>query len=133
MGRDDVMVVKEFTFDAAHFLPGYAGACGSLHGHTYRLQVGIKGEVDPEFGMVIDFSTLKNDVFAAVICRLDHSFLNEPVNPNIYVPGFPMHMPSAENMVLWIRDRLLDRFSPKYLAFVRLWETPTSYAEWRAD
>ena len=50
-----ITVVKEFTFDAAHYLPGYNGKCNRPHGHTYRLQVGIEGEPDHSTGMVIDF------------------------------------------------------------------------------
>ena len=30
-------VLKEFEFDAAHYLPSYNGKCEHLHGHTYRL------------------------------------------------------------------------------------------------
>jgi 6-pyruvoyl-tetrahydropterin synthase len=32
-----VLTVSE-AFDAAHFLPGYNGPCGNLHGHTWRIE-----------------------------------------------------------------------------------------------
>jgi len=131
MGQNKLLVVKEFTFDAAHILPGYDGPCGSLHGHTYRLQVGIQGEIDSVTGMVIDFKDIKNQIRARIVDPLDHSYLNEPVNGDIYVPGFPKHMPTAENMVLWIRDRLIQLGMD--VGFVQLWETPTSFCAWRSS
>lgn len=127
--ENKLLVVKEFTFDSAHMLPEYDGPCRFLHGHTYRLQVGVSGEVDPKTGMVLDFKDIKNQIRARIVDHLDHSYLNEPIGGDIFVPGFPKHMPTAENMVLWIRDRLIQLGTD--VAFVRLWETPTSYAEWR--
>lgn len=52
-------VLKEFEFDAAHYLPSYNGKCEHLHGHTYRLVVMVDGRPDHE-GMVLDFTLLKN-------------------------------------------------------------------------
>ncbi len=124
MAQDLITVVKEVTFEAAHFLPNYQGPCGSLHGHTYRLQVGIKSSVDSETGMVIDFSRLKAELDREVLRHLDHSYLNEIIGI-----GFPKLMPTAENMVIWIRNVLL-RFEPN-ICLIRLWETPTSFAEWQ--
>lgn len=118
-------VVKEFTFDAAHHLPGYKGNCACLHGHTYRLQVGIKGKINEETGMVCDFASLKKIVHDRVINILDHSYLNE-----IQAKYFPNHMPTAENMVWWIAYHALAHLP---ISFIRLYETPTSYAEWHDE
>ena len=49
-------VTREMTFDSAHMLSNYVGRCHNLHGHTYKLQVTLEGEV--ETGMVVDFQTL---------------------------------------------------------------------------
>lgn len=124
-----VTVVKEFTFDAAHYLPGYEGACQNLHGHHYRLQVGFKGEVDKQTGMVLDFSQIKKQI-GKLVDRLDHAYLNK-----VDLINFPKHMPTAENMVVWLVHRI--KTAPldfvEQLEFVRLYETPTSYAEWRKE
>lgn len=120
-----IEVVKQFTFDAAHYLPNYRGKCANLHGHTYILEVGIKEEPDQESGMVIDFGRLKQIVERNIIEKLDHQNLNE-----VDAPFFPTSMPTAERMVQWI-VKVLRNFWPNELSFVRLYETPTSYAEWR--
>ena len=122
-------VVKEFTFDAAHYLPEYDGKCANLHGHTYTLQVGFKGDVNGETGMVVDFSQIKRQL-GKLIDRLDHAYLND-----VDLIDFPKYMPTAENMVIWLIHRIqtapLDFV--EQLEFVRLYETPTSYAEWRKE
>ena len=59
-------VLKEFEFDAAHYLPSYNGKCEHLHGHTYRLVVMVDGRPDHE-GMVLDFTLLKKLVQERVL------------------------------------------------------------------
>ncbi len=128
---EEIMVVKEFTFDAAHQLPDHPGKCKQMHGHTYRLQVGIKGPIN-SVGMVIDFGDMK-DIVNELLERVDHKCLNE-----IEADEFPFLQPTAECMVLWFRDRLSQavyRLTGQYairVVMIKLWETPTSYAEWRA-
>ncbi|MDR0941133.1 MAG: 6-carboxytetrahydropterin synthase, partial [Bacteroidales bacterium] len=43
-----VRITKEFTFDMAHALFEYDGLCRNIHGHTYKLQVTLKGEVNTD-------------------------------------------------------------------------------------
>ena len=69
-----MIIIKEFDFDAAHYLPAYNGKCEHLHGHTYKLVVKVEGTPDHE-GMVIDFIKLKNLVKEEVLAHLDHACL----------------------------------------------------------
>lgn len=133
-----ITVTKIFTFDAAHDLPGYDGKCRQLHGHTYTLEVEVSGpplEKDPTLNltvptlsvptyesMVADFGDIKKVVQQKIIDRLDHHYLNS-------VEGLPQPS-TAEHMVEWIAEQLKVDFTAR-LVRVRLWETPTSYAEWR--
>ena len=71
-----MIIIKEFDFDAAHYLPAYNGKCEHLHGHTYKLVVKVEGTPDHE-GMVIDFIKLKNLVKQEVLSKLDHACLND--------------------------------------------------------
>lgn len=127
-------VTKIFTFDSAHRLPDYDGKCADLHGHTYKLEITVSGnptvsdivskirkkKIDfgkPYEGMVCDFSHLSIIVNKLIIDKLDHKNLN-----SIF------EIPTAENMVEWIFNVLWAVFEGR-LKKVRLWETPTSYAE----
>ncbi|KZE80522.1 6-pyruvoyl tetrahydrobiopterin synthase [Paenibacillus elgii] len=120
----EVLVSKEFTFDSAHHLHCYEGKCKSLHGHTYKLQVVMRGKVDDR-GITIDFADIKRIAKERIIDRLDHRYLNEVLPP--------MNT-TAENMVVWMYEQLRDAlrseglFPAVRLEEVRLWETPTSYA-----
>src|SRR2546421_12500234 len=74
-----VSLWKEFTFEAAHRLPGVPTGhkCARLHGHSYRLIVHVSGDVDPVTGMVIDFADVKAAVKPLIEAHLDHYYLNE--------------------------------------------------------
>ena len=123
-----VMVSKEFTFDAAHHLHAYEGKCMNLHGHTYKVVFGISGFLDDR-GLMIDFGDIKEIWKKEIEIFLDHRYLNETLPP--------MNT-SAENMVYWIFEKMaeaLTRFENQgaRVEFVRLFETPTSYAEMRRE
>jgi len=134
-----ILVTKTFEFEASHYLPGYDGACGNIHGHSYKLEVEIEEDLDhflkynernlPSDSMVVDFSILKKAVKTLIIDFLDHQHLNQ-----VTIARFPCEMPTAENMVVWIFETLRDKevFNVGIkLSKVRLWETSTSYAEIR--
>jgi len=119
-------VCKTFEFEAAHFLPFYKGACHNQHGHSYKLEVEVSGPImdsGSNKGMVVDFKLLKKTVMDKIIERLDHKMLN-----TIY------DNPTAEIMVCWIADVLNQAVpAPVVLTRVRLFETSSSFAEWRKD
>ncbi|WP_066297389.1 6-carboxytetrahydropterin synthase QueD [Bacillus sp. FJAT-29937] len=124
-----VLVSKEFTFDSAHHLHDYEGKCKNLHGHTYKVIFGISGFVDDR-GLLIDFGDIKEIWKNDIEIYLDHRYLNETLPP--------MNT-TAENMVVWIYEKMqesLDRQENEgdaRVEFVRLYETPTSYAEARRE
>ncbi len=123
-----VLVSKEFTFDAAHHLHAYEGKCKNLHGHTYKVVLGVSGYPDDR-GLVIDFADLKKIWKEKIEIYLDHRYLNETLPP--------MNT-TAENMVVWIYEKLAEALQEKSfdgarVEFIRLYETPTSYAEARRE
>lgn len=119
-----VLLSKEFTFDSAHHLHCYDGKCMNLHGHTYRLQVVMSGEMD-ERGITIDFVDMKRLTNLHIIDVLDHQYLNEVL---------PLMNTTAENMVVWMYEQLHRALEDEGLyprvrmEEIKLWETPTSYA-----
>ncbi|WP_430785689.1 6-carboxytetrahydropterin synthase QueD [Virgibacillus flavescens] len=122
-----VIVSKEFTFDAAHHLHCYEGKCKNLHGHTYKVIFGISGYVN-EIGIVIDFADIKQIWKKHIEVHLDHRYLNDTL---------PKMNTTAENMVVWIYETmekaLLNEANDSRVEFVKLYETPTSYAEARRE
>lgn len=125
-----VLVSKEFTFDSAHHLHHYEGKCKNLHGHTYRVIFGISGFVDDR-GLMIDFGDIKDIWKNEIEIFLDHKYLNETLPP--------MNT-TAENMVVWIYEKMeeslqkrVELYDGARVEFVRLFETPTSYAEARRE
>ena len=114
-------VFREFTFEAAHRLPHVPEGhkCARLHGHSFRVEVRVRGDIDPASGMVIDFAEIKA-AFAPLLDRLDHYFLNE-------VEG--LDNPTSENLAHWIWDRLIQPLPQ--LAEVVVRETCTSGVAYR--
>jgi 6-pyruvoyltetrahydropterin/6-carboxytetrahydropterin synthase len=70
----------EHNFDSAHFLAGYKGKCGNIHGHRWRVEIEVKSEKLIEGGqmdgMVVDFGDLKKDA-KEMIDFYDHSLIIE--------------------------------------------------------
>ena len=144
-----IRLTKEFTFEAAHSLEGYDGACREIHGHSYRLFVTIKGEpsrdaYDPTQGMVMDFGLLKSIVNEQIISRLDHAFimryseqgeeLRDVLSPYYHNIVLVDYQPTCENMLADFAERLLESLPDDVeLYSLRLHETATSVAEWFAE
>lgn len=54
-------IYKEFTFEAAHRLPHVPEGhkCQRLHGHSFSVQLHVRGPVDPHTGWIMDFADIK--------------------------------------------------------------------------
>jgi 6-pyruvoyltetrahydropterin/6-carboxytetrahydropterin synthase len=119
------LLTKIFHFEAAHDLPGHRGKCARLHGHSYKLEVTVRGpisEVEGESntGMVMDFEDVSRIVRGSIIERLDHRYLNEVV----------LVRTTAENLAHWMWDALIEAgLSATLLYRLRLWETESGYIE----
>ena len=89
---------KIFQIEAAHYLPNVPEGhkCRRMHGHSFRIEVHVSGEVDPELGWVMDFADLKA-AFRPLYDQLDHRCLND-------IEG--LENPTSENLARWIWRRL---------------------------
>ncbi|MBO0779111.1 MAG: 6-carboxytetrahydropterin synthase [Ktedonobacteraceae bacterium] len=137
------IITREFTFEASHHLPNHKGKCRRPHGHSYRLQIALRGPIkeapgQSDDGMVMDFDDLKRIVNQTIIDELsdavprgrdarpvpsggmDHNDLNA-------LTGIRT---TAENLVHWIWDALVAGGVPDHLMYrVRLWETEKGWVE----
>lgn len=91
-------IFKEFTFEAAHRLPNVPPGhkCERLHGHSFRVQIYVKGEVDAHRGWLMDFADIR-DAFEPLRLKLDHYYLND-------IPG--LENPTSELLARWIWERM---------------------------
>jgi 6-pyruvoyltetrahydropterin/6-carboxytetrahydropterin synthase len=114
-------IFKEFRFEAAHRLPNVPAGhrCARLHGHSFRVEVHVSGEVDENVGWVRDFADLKT-AFGPLYEQLDHNYLNE-------IPG--LENPTSEVLARWIWERLEPALPG--LSCVVVKETCTSGAVYR--
>ncbi|MEM7398702.1 MAG: 6-carboxytetrahydropterin synthase [Pseudomonadota bacterium] len=94
-------IYKEFTFEAAHFLPsappGHPNA--RVHGHSFRARITVDGQPDEDTGIIIHFGELEAAIRDARDA-LDHRMLND-------VDG--LSAPTLERIAMWLWDRLHNR------------------------
>lgn len=86
----------EGTFAAAHSLSDHS-ACSRVHGHTYRVNVTVEGEPDPDQdGLVVNEQELRESL-ANLLAELDRRSLNDMLAPA---------MPSVQGVAGWLWERL---------------------------
>jgi 6-pyruvoyltetrahydropterin/6-carboxytetrahydropterin synthase len=133
-----VRVTRRVHFSAAHRLHNDAfspeenqrifGLCNSpnWHGHNYELDVTVEGTPNSSTGYVVDLGQVKAAA-EAVIGDLDHR------NLNLDVPWLQGIIPSTENLVVAIWNRLAPTLSAGRLVRLVLWETPRNSAEYTGE
>lgn len=131
-------IVKKLNFCYGHRLLDYDGKCAHPHGHNGALDVEMVGDVLDRRGMLYDFGDVKRHLMDFIDGQLDHRMLLRKDDPLIralesvgegeYI--FKMEEnPTSENIAKLICLEGRARDLP--IAAVRLWETSTSYAEYR--
>ncbi|HZS47327.1 MAG TPA: 6-carboxytetrahydropterin synthase [Blastocatellia bacterium] len=127
--------VKEFEASHRYYLPDLSeaenlklfGKCVSPygHGHNYRCELTLSGQINDRSGMVINIKDV-DDEMAVVIKQLDHKFINAQVDE------FKEKIPTTENLVLYLRDHLKAAFTDNpnvCIANVKLYEEKYLFAE----
>jgi 6-pyruvoyltetrahydropterin/6-carboxytetrahydropterin synthase len=96
-----VELTRDYRFEAAHRLPRLPAShkCARLHGHSFRFQVLLEGEVDPDTGFLIDFGDV-DVILQPIVDRLDHYLLNE-------IEG--LENPTSEVLSAWLWERIKPR------------------------
>lgn len=144
-----IRLTKIFTFETAHALWGYDGKCKNIHGHSYKLYVTIKGIPvddlnDKKNGMVMDFSDLKLIVNSLIIDPFDHGIVlnaqskHKDLGEKLIAEGhkviFTDYQPTCENMLIDFAKKIQAKLPQNILLVkLKLYETETSYGEWRLE
>ena len=128
-----VTVSRKAHFNAAHRLyrqdwsdeqnDAIFGKCSNpnFHGHNYELIVSVTGPIDPNTGYVMDMKVLKDYIKSEVEDAFDHK------NLNIEVPEFADTIPTAENIVVVIYNKLKKILTSEQSMEVVLYETPRNF------
>ena len=136
-----------FSFEMAHALWNYNGACRNIHGHSYKLYVTFIGSPvqdtnNPKNGMVMDFMDIKKIVKSIISEEFDHALVisKDAFNNNAMLADqmfdklkLTDFQPTVENLLIYLADKLnRDMPGDIKLHSLKLQETDTSYAEWFA-
>lgn len=100
------------------------GHCADLHGHQYKVEITLVGEINPDTGMLINGYDVDQIFKKKIIEKIDHKYLNKDVS------FFKKNLPTAEWIVVWVFGELKKAFPVGIiLKQVRVYETPNLYAE----
>ena len=103
---------------SAHQLHGYDGPCKDMHGHTWHVEVTVKGDKLDHVGLLTDFKVLKKTL-KDVLGPIDHVCLND-------LPAFKGINPSTENLARHIYREFFKLCPPLKLKQVQVWESDTA-------
>ena len=95
----DMEIFKIFSIEAARSLPNLPDKhpCKNIHGHSFKIIISVKGDIDKKTGFVMDFNDI-DIAFEPILKMIDHSYLNN-------LKG--LENPSSENLSRWIWKKLI--------------------------
>lgn len=110
------LLKQHFQIESARFLPHLPTAhpCSRLHGHSFKIIVSVKGNLDPKIGWVTDYNEIQ-ELMKPILEKIDHRELNQ-------VPG--LENPTSELLAQWIYDQLKEKLPSLFQICVM--ETPTT-------
>lgn len=134
-----IYITRKVEFCASHrlFNPSFSdeknaqvfGLCNNPngHGHNYTMEVTVRGDVDPETGMVLDLKFLKKLVTDEIIDKVDHKNLNVDVG---FLQGV---IPTAENLAIKFWEALEPKLGDGLLYEIKLYESPRNFVTYRGQ
>jgi 6-pyruvoyltetrahydropterin/6-carboxytetrahydropterin synthase len=127
-------IYKETYFEASHRLLHYEGKCFRLHGHQWRVEVWVAGEIDEKTKIIVDYNCIKE-----VIQQFDHQVILNATDPMvkclsrfqevITTPGDPTSELLADLMAQRVNAECTRRGIAASVEKIRVWESTSCYAE----
>ena len=136
--------------DTGHRVPNHKSKCRHMHGHRYRWEAEIEGDIVAEKGvseegMLIDFSDVSKILTEQIHDVVDHSFVvysgDEDALRALAQMGDAHRtvivdfIPTAENLAKWAFEQVAPHINTSYsnrlrLVAMHVRETPKSWASW---
>lgn len=110
----------EMYFSAAHHLLNYDGACENQHGHNWKVEAFVSGEILDKSNILVDYKVIKSNL-KEVLDYLDHKDVNE-------LEEFKGISPSSEVLAKFIYEKMKERIP--LTNKISVWETATSCASY---
>jgi len=134
-------ITKRFEFEASHKLKlDYESPCSNMHGHSYKVEITVKGRTLDDNGMITDFSNLK-PIKEWVMDNWDHSTIIPvelateevcDVCGNVYM--FPHHNVTAELMCKFLHEKACQILKqPENCIVIRINETANNWATFAVE
>ncbi|MXV38182.1 6-carboxytetrahydropterin synthase [Flavobacteriaceae bacterium Ap0902] len=135
----EVTIHRKAHFNAAHrlFQKKWSdeenlevfGKCAypNYHGHNYDLVVSVTGQINPETGFVMNLDDLKKIIQDEVVDYLDHK------NLNVDIPEFKDKIPTAENIVVLIWNKIRNRIKEGKKLEITLYETARNFVTYKGN
>ena len=114
-------LTKDFHFESAQTLPKAPEGhkCSQMHGHSFKVEISVEGEVDPATGWVYDHAQISR-AMKPLVDQLDHAYLND-------LPG--LENPTIELMAAWFWEKLAPQCPG--LCEIVIHETPSARCVYR--
>lgn len=138
-----MLITKEIEIDMGHRVTNHKSKCASLHGHRYKIEVGVDDKIittegSSDEGMVMDFGDLKQVMMEVLDKEYDHGmvlWMNDPIVQSILADSktkltVVAFIPTAENLAKHWFDLLKSPLEERNIKIkhIKVWETPTSTA-----
>ena len=132
------LVTKRIDFCYGHRLLDYDGVCKHPHGHNALVEVDVRTDSLDQRNMVADFADIKRIVKGWIDRELDHKMIlrhDDPLVKPLQALGEPVYILESNPTVERIARLIFDKAREENInvVAVRVWETPTSIAEYRGE
>ncbi|XP_051795091.1 6-pyruvoyl tetrahydrobiopterin synthase isoform X3 [Acanthochromis polyacanthus] len=97
------------------------------HGHNYKVEVTVRGKIDPVTGMVMNLTDLKKCIEEVIMIPLDHKNLDKDV------PFFASVVSTTENVAVYIWDNMAKVLPPNLLYEIKIYETDKNIVVYRGE